>query len=122
MKKLVYLISPNKINKKFYSSLEAVLSYGNVKFFQLRLKSVSKHGLIKIAKKIRKITIKHKVKFIINDDFNLVSKTKADGCHLGQLDGSFDAAKKYLKIKFLVSPVITLRLLPKKRLEIKRAI
>jgi thiamine-phosphate pyrophosphorylase len=99
LKKLVYLISPNKINKKFYSSLEAVLSYGNVKFFQLRLKSVSKHGLIKIAKKIRKITIKHKVKFIINDDFNLVSKTKADGCHLGQLDGSFDAAKKILKNK-----------------------
>ena len=99
MKKLVYLISPNKINKKFYSSLDAVLSYGNVKFFQLRLKNLNVQELLKVAKKIRKITIKHKVKFIINDDFNLVSKAKADGCHLGQLDGSLKIAKKILKNK-----------------------
>ena len=31
---------------------------------------------------------------------NLVSKTKADGCHMGQLDGSIKKAKKDLKIKF----------------------
>jgi thiamine-phosphate pyrophosphorylase len=99
LKKLVYLISPNKINKKFYSSLDAVLSYGNVKFFQLRLKNLNVQELLKVAKKIRKITIKHKVKFIINDDFNLVSKAKADGCHLGQLDGSLKIAKKILKNK-----------------------
>ena len=68
LKKLVYLISPNKINNKFYNNLDAVLSYGNVKFFQLRLKNISKNNLLKIAEKIKKITFKHKVKFIINDD------------------------------------------------------
>ena len=65
MKKIVYLISPNEIKKQFYDDLDRVLSYGNVKFFQLRLKKIKKNSLLQIAKKIRKITYKHKVKFII---------------------------------------------------------
>jgi thiamine-phosphate pyrophosphorylase len=101
LKRLVYLISPNKINKKFYSDLDKVLSYGNVKFFQLRLKKTKGKNLIKISNKIRKITFKYKVKFIINDDFILTIKVKADGCHMGQLDGSIKTAKKKLRNKIL---------------------
>ena len=101
MKKLVYLISPNKIDENFYSSLDKVLSFKNVKFFQLRLKNVSQKKLLNISKKIKKVTIKHKVKFIINDYFNLTSKIKAEGCHMGQLDGSFKIARKKLKGKIL---------------------
>ena len=101
LNKLVYLISPNEIDNNFYNSLEKVLSYGNVMFFQLRLKKIEKKNLYKIAKKIRKITDKYKVKFIINDDYNVVSKIKADGCHMGQLDGSIKIAKKKLKKKIL---------------------
>ena len=51
-------------------------------------------------KKIRKITLKHKVKFIINDYYSLVKKVKADGCHMGQLDGSIKIAKTNLKKNF----------------------
>ena len=101
LKRLVYLISPKKINKKFYNDLDAVLSFGNVKFFQLRLKKIKIKNLFKIANKIRKITLKHKVKFIINDNFILTLKTKADGCHMGQLDGSIKTAKKKLRNKIL---------------------
>ena len=101
MKKFVYLISPNKINKKFYSNLDIVLSYGNVKFFQLRIKKISTKNLLKIALKVRKITFKHKVKLIINDNFILASKAKIDGCHMGQLDGSTKIARKKLKNKIL---------------------
>ena len=101
MKKIVYLISPNEINKSFYNDLDKVLSYGNVKFFQLRLKKIKKNNLLKIAKKIRKITQRYKVKFIINDYYNFVSKIQADGCHMGQLDGSFEIARKKLKKKIL---------------------
>ena len=101
MKRLVYLISPDKINKKFFNNLDLVLSHGNVKFFQLRLKKIKKKILIKISNKIRKITLKHKVKFIINDDFHFASTSKADGCHMGQLDGSIQTAKKKLRNKIL---------------------
>ena len=101
LKKLVYLISPSKINKQFYISLDSVLSYGNVKFFQLRIKKFNKSKILKIAKKTRKTTYKYRVKFIINDDFILASKIKADGCHMGQLDGSIKAAKNILKNKII---------------------
>ena len=100
LNKFIYLISPKEINKNFYNKLDKVLSYGNVKFFQLRLKNINKNSLLKIAKKIRKITLKHKVKFIINDYYSLVKKVKADGCHMGQLDGSIKIAKNKLKKKF----------------------
>ena len=101
MKRLVYLISPNKINQKFYSQLDEVLIFKNVKFFQLRLKRVKENSLIKIANKIKKITDKHNVKLIINDNYELACKIKADGCHMGQFDGSFNIARKKLKNKIL---------------------
>ena len=99
MKKLVYLISPNKIDQNFFASLDKVLSFKNVKFFQLRLKNLSQKKLLNFSKRIIKITTKHKVKFIINDDFILASKINADGCHMGQYDGSFLKARKKLKNK-----------------------
>ena len=101
MKKLVYLISPNKIHNDFYDDLKKVLSKKNVKFFQLRLKKVKKSKIIKISKEIKKITKKYKVKFIINDDPKISKITNADGCHLGQNDGSVINAKKYLKKKII---------------------
>jgi thiamine-phosphate pyrophosphorylase len=101
LKKLVYLISPNKINNNFYNKLDAVLSFGNTKFFQLRLKRTKFKNLIKIANKIKKITTKHKVKFIVNDDYIVAYKSKADGCHLGQLDSSIKEARKKLKNKII---------------------
>jgi thiamine-phosphate pyrophosphorylase len=101
LKKLIYLISPNKINKYFYTKLEKVLSYGNVKFFQLRIKKTKLKNLINISNKIKKITKKHKVKFIINDNYIVASKTNTDGCHLGQLDGSVKEARKILKRKII---------------------
>ena len=101
MKKLVYLISPNKIDHNFFASLDKVLSFKNVKFFQLRLKNLSQKKLLNFSKRILKITTKHKVRFIINDNFILASKIKVDGCHMGQLDGSFKIARKKLKGKIL---------------------
>ena len=68
--------------------------------FSIKIKKIKKKSLLKIAKKIKKITQKHKVKFIINDDYRLVSKIGADGCHMGQEDGSFKIARKKLKKKF----------------------
>ena len=101
MKKIVYLISPNDIQNKFYEDLIKVLSAKNVGFFQLRLKKVKKDKLIKIAKKIKKITNKYKVKLIINDYPDISKTINADGCHLGQNDTSLINAKKYLKKKII---------------------
>ena len=101
MKRVIYLISPNKIYSKFYEDLERVLSSKKVFFFQLRLKKVPKNLIIKIAKKIRVITKKNKVKFIINDDSKLAKKVNADGCHIGQLDNTVNSARKDIKKKII---------------------
>ena len=99
LKRFVYLISPNKIYSNFYQDLEKVLSSKKVSFFQLRLKNKSKNLIIKIAKKIKKITKRNKVKFIINDDSKLAKEVKADGCHIGQLDNTVSSARKDIKEK-----------------------
>ena len=101
MKKFIYLISPNKTNKRFYVNLDKVLSFKNVKFFQLRLKNTKSNSLIKKIKIIKKITLKHKVKLILNDNYILAKKIGVDGCHMGQMDGSFEIARKTLKKKVL---------------------
>ena len=119
MKKLVYLISPSKIHSNFYLKLDKVLSFGNVKFFQLRLKKTDNQNILKIAKKIKIITKKYKVKFIINDSYMLTLKTKADGCHMGQLDGSIKMARLKLKQKTLGVTCHDSRMLAKQALKNK---
>ena len=101
LKSLIYLISPNKIYPKFYIELDKVLASKKVSFFQLRLKNKSLNEMVKVAKRIKIITQKHKVKLIINDNYILAKKINADGCHLGQKDGSIQLARKNIKKKIL---------------------
>ena len=96
-KRFIYLISPNKIKKNFYSNLKAVLSSNLVSIFQLRLKQYSFIERKKIGIKIKKICKKYKVKLIVNDDPNLAKKIGADGCHLGQNDMVIQVARKILR-------------------------
>ena len=101
LKRLVYLISPNKINQNFYTSLDKILSFKIVKFFQLRLKKNSYDNKIKIAKKIKIICKAFAVKFLINDDPKLAFQVNTDGCHLGQNDMAVNDARKLLKKKII---------------------
>ena len=100
-KKFIYLISPNKINTKFYKNLRLVLQTGKVSFFQMRLKKYSFKDKILIGKKIKKICRKNNVKLLINDDPFLTKKLDADGCHLGQKDTDIISAKKIIKKKII---------------------
>ena len=100
-KKFIYLISPLKIEKTFYSHLEKVLSQKKVSFFQLRLKKENLNKKLIIAKKIKKICKKFNVKFLINDDVYLAKKLNADGCHLGQKDMNILDARKLIGNKII---------------------
>jgi len=100
-KKFIYLISPLKIEKTFYSQLEKVLSQKKVSFFQLRLKKENLNKKLIIAKKIKKICKKFNVKFLINDDVYLAKKLNADGCHLGQKDMNILDARKLIGNKII---------------------
>ena len=100
-KKFIYLISPNKIYKKFFKDLQKVLETGKISFFQLRLKKYSFKNKILIGKKIKNICKKNKVKFLINDDPILAKRLGADGCHLGQKDMNIKEARKIIGKKII---------------------
>ena len=100
-KKFIYLISPNKISKKFYNDLKLLFKTGKIRFFQLRLKKYSLKNKILIGRKIKNICNKNKVKFIVNDDPHLALRLCADGCHLGQKDMNIKEAKKIIGKKII---------------------
>ncbi len=100
-KKFIYLISPLKINKSFYSDLIKVFKTNKVSFFQLRLKKESFKKKLIIGKKIKKICKNFNVKFLVNDDVFLTTKLKADGCHLGQNDMKILEARKLIGNKII---------------------
>ena len=97
MKRYIYLISPQRIRgTKFYKELNQVLKTNKVKYFQLRLKKIPTHNLLKISKKIKKIVRKNNVKFLINDKPFIAKMVSADGCHIGQKDVDFMSSRKIL--------------------------
>ena len=100
-KKFIYLISPNKIYKKFFKDLQKVLVTKKISFFQLRLKKYSFKHKVLIGQKIKNICKKNKVKFLINDDPILAMRLGADGCHLGQKDMDIKEARKIIGKKII---------------------
>ena len=100
-KKFIYIISPLKIYKSFYSQLIEVLKQKKVFFFQLRLKKESFQEKLIIGRKIKKICKKFNVKFLVNDDVYLAKKLNADGCHLGQKDMNINDARKIIGNKII---------------------
>jgi len=84
------------MEKKFYKELSKILKTNKVKYFQLRLKKISNNNLLKISNKIKKITKKNNVKFIINDKPLIAKKVGADGCHIGQKDKDYKSSRKIL--------------------------
>ena len=97
MKRYIYLISPQKIRENdFYKDLNNVLKTKKIKYFQLRIKKISNSNLLKISKKIKKITKKNNVKLIINDKPLVAKIVGADGCHVGQKDMNIVNARKIL--------------------------
>ena len=101
LKEKIYLISPLKIRSNFIKDLKKVLLSNKIKFFQVRFKNISQKKIISFVKKI-KHTIKNKnIKLIINDSYIIAKKVGADGCHLGQKDGSLKKARRELKKKII---------------------
>ena len=67
----------------------------------MRLKKYSLKQKILVGKKIQRICLANKVKFIVNDEPLLAKKLNADGCHLGQKDMGINAARKIIGNKII---------------------
>ena len=100
-RKFIYLISPPKIYKSFYTDLISVIKQKKVSFFQLRLKRDSFKKKLLIGRKLKKICKRFNIKFLINDDVFLAKKLNADGCHLGQKDMNILKARRLIGKKII---------------------
>ena len=82
-----YLVTDSDIlkGKDFYNSIEEALK-GGITILQLREKNASGKEFLKKAIKLRELTKKYNVKFIINDRVDIAMVCNADGVHVGQSD------------------------------------
>jgi thiamine-phosphate pyrophosphorylase len=92
----LYLISPPRFDPGFPEQLKAALDGGPVAAFQLRLKGVDDVEVLRAGEVLKPILAAYDVALIVNDRADLAAKLQADGVHLGQGDGSVDAARQLL--------------------------
>ena len=98
MKELkLYLVTDSDIlrDRDFYKSIEAALT-GGVTMLQLREKNASGKEFLKKAVRLRELTRKYDVKFIINDRVDIAMLCDADGVHVGQSDIPADKVRQLL--------------------------
>lgn len=75
---------------------------GGASFLQLREKNLSLKEFLDQAKKIKKITDKYDIPFVINDNLEVALQVDADGIHIGQGDMNARKARKLMaRIKSL---------------------
>ncbi|MFH1612245.1 MAG: thiamine phosphate synthase [bacterium] len=91
----LYLITHHFQNKTHLEIIKLAIK-GGIRFIQMRDKFLSDKEFFQIALKIRKITIKKKTIFIVNDRLNIALLSNADGIHLGQNDFSIKDTRKLL--------------------------
>ena len=98
----LYCFSPGKLLKG-RNPLEVVLAQirGGADVIQLREKQMSKKGRLELGQKLRDLTRREKVLFIVNDDVDLAMILDADGVHLGQDDIPIRYARPLMKDKII---------------------
>lgn len=87
----IYLIISNPVLS--YQDLARIAVKYNIKYIQLREKSLSDREIIAASREIMKITSGTASNFIMNDRADLAKIVNADGLHLGQDDLSLEEAK-----------------------------
>ena len=83
----LYLVTDSDIlkNRDFYKCIEEAMKAG-VTMVQLREKNTEGKEFLEKAIKLRELTKKYNVKFIINDRVDIAMLCDADGVHVGQSD------------------------------------
>ena len=88
----LYFITPDAAPDRVVELVTAALRAAGV--IQLRHKSLARGDLLALARRIREITAREGVLFIVNDHLDVAMLSKADGVHLGPDDLSISAARR----------------------------
>ena len=93
----LYLVTDSEILKgrDFYKCIEDAIKSG-VTMVQLREKNTDGKEFLEKAIKLRELTNKYNVTFVINDRIDIAMLVDADGVHIGQSDIDAVSARKLL--------------------------
>lgn len=94
---LLYLVTDRRWLKE--ENLEVVVEEAiknGVSFVQLREKNLEYDDFKKLALKVKKVTDKYKIPFVINDNIDIVIEVDTDGLHIGQGDMAIEKARKMI--------------------------
>lgn len=93
----LYVITPPQIVvPDFVTIFRQALEGGRIAALQLRLKGASDDEVLRAAEALLPVCEDADAALIINDRADLAKKSGAEGVHLGQTDGSVEAARKLL--------------------------
>ncbi len=92
----LYLILDQQYTRRDIVSIAVEAVEAGVDIIQYREKILTGRDALAVAKRLRAITEKAGVLFIVNDDPALALAAGADGVHLGQEDLSVDVARKII--------------------------
>lgn len=93
----LYLVTDSEIlkDRDFYKCIEDAIKSG-VTMVQLREKNTDGKEFLEKAIKLRELTNKYNVTFVINDIIDIAMLVDADGVHIGQSDIDAVSARKLL--------------------------
>ena len=93
----LYLVTESEIlkDRDFYKCIEDAIKSG-VTMVQLREKNTDGKEFLEKAIKLRELTNKYNVTFVINDRIDIAMLVDADGVHIGQSDIDAVSARKLL--------------------------
>ncbi len=98
----LYCFSPgNFLKARDLMEVVAAQIKGGADVIQLREKEMSKRDRLEIGLRLRKLTRREGVLFIVNDDVDLALILDADGVHLGQDDIPIQLARPLVKEKII---------------------
>ena len=92
---LYVITDENLINQKNYFDIINSVLIHKPTFIQLRIKGLSKEEVLYKAKRIRELSLKYDVKFIINDNVEVAIESGADGVHIGKFDEDFNKVREF---------------------------
>lgn len=94
---LLYLVTDRTwLRDKTLSEVVELTINNGVTFVQIREKTLDHESFKNLAIDVKKITDKHKIPFVINDNIKLALEVDADGVHIGQEDMTAYEARKIL--------------------------
>ena len=92
----LYLITDTRIAGLSHIQITRRAIDAGIRTIQLREKNLPKKEIYNAAIRIRDITVKHSIVFIVNDYVDIAFAVNADGVHLGQEDMPLEEARKIM--------------------------